>query len=67
MKAYRISEVQFRHNCSICCKEEYHSFVKVKVTLRLTVSQSVSLEVGLKTRCLLLCDSYGLVYVGRPL
>jgi hypothetical protein len=38
--------------------------VKVKVTLRLTVSQSVSLGVephlGLMTRYLLLFDSYGL-------
>jgi hypothetical protein len=45
--------------------------VKVKVTLRLTVSQSVSLDVephlGLMTRYLFLFDSYGLVPVGRPL
>jgi hypothetical protein len=45
--------------------------VKVKVTLRLTVGQSVSLDVephlGLMTRCLLLFDSYGLVFVERPL
>jgi hypothetical protein len=45
--------------------------VKLKVTLRLTVSQSVSLGVephlGLMTRYLLLFDSYGLVIVGRPL
>jgi hypothetical protein len=44
--------------------------VKVKVTLRLTVSQSVSLGVephlGLMTRYLLLFDSYGLVFVGAP-
>jgi hypothetical protein len=44
---------------------------KVKVTLRLTVSQSVSLSVephlGLMTRHLLLFDSYGHVSVGRPL
>jgi hypothetical protein len=44
--------------------------VKVKVTLRLTVSQSVNLGVephmGLMTRYLLLFDSYGLVSVGRP-
>jgi hypothetical protein len=48
-----------------------HRFVKVKVTLRLTVSQSVSLGVephlGLMTRYLLLFDSYGIVIVGRPL
>jgi hypothetical protein len=44
---------------------------KVKVTLRLTVCHSVSLgvepHVGLMTRYLLLLDSYGLVFVGRPL
>jgi hypothetical protein len=40
---------------------------KVKITLRLTVNQSVSLGVdshlGLMTRCLLLFDSYGLVFL----
>jgi hypothetical protein len=45
--------------------------VKVKVTLRLTVSQSASLcvelHLGLMTRYLLLLDSYGLVFVGRSL
>jgi hypothetical protein len=45
--------------------------VKVKVTLRLTVSQSVCLGVdphlGPMTRYLLLCGSYGLALVGRPL
>jgi hypothetical protein len=45
--------------------------VRVRVTLRLTVGQSVSLGVephlGLMTRYLLLFDSYGLVFVGRPL
>jgi hypothetical protein len=45
--------------------------VKVKVTLRLIVSQSVNLGVehhlGLMTRYLLLFDSLGLVFVGRPL
>jgi hypothetical protein len=44
---------------------------KVKVTLRLTISQSASLGVdphlGLMIRYLLLFDSYGLVFVGRPL
>jgi hypothetical protein len=39
--------------------------------LRLTVGQSVNLGVephlGLMTRYLLLFDSYGLVFVGRPL
>jgi hypothetical protein len=43
----------------------------VEVTLRLTVSQSVSLGVephlGLMTRYLLLFDNYGLAFVGRPL
>jgi hypothetical protein len=45
--------------------------VKVKVTLRLTVGQSVSPGVephlGLMTRYLLLFDSCGLVFMGRPL
>jgi hypothetical protein len=45
--------------------------VKVKVTLRLTVSQSVSLGIethlGLMTRYLLLFSSYGLDFVGRPI
>jgi hypothetical protein len=45
--------------------------VTVKVTLRRRVSQSVSLGVephlGLMTRYSLLLDSYGLVFVGRPL
>jgi hypothetical protein len=44
---------------------------QVKVTLRLTVSQSVSLgaepHLGLMTRYLLLFDSYGPIFVGRPL
>jgi hypothetical protein len=46
-------------------------FPKVKVTLQLTVSQSVSLGVdlhlGLMTRYLLNFDSYGLVFLLRPL
>jgi hypothetical protein len=42
------------------------------VTLQLTVSQSVKTvgvepRLGLTTRYLLLFDSYGLVFVGRPL
>jgi hypothetical protein len=45
--------------------------LEVEVTLRLTVSQSVSFGVGphlgLMTRYLLFFDSYGLVFVGRPL
>jgi hypothetical protein len=45
--------------------------VKVEVTLRLTVSQSVCRSVepslGLMTRYSLLLDSYGLVLVGHPL
>jgi hypothetical protein len=43
---------------------------QVKVTLRLTVSQSASLGVephlGLMTRYLLLLDSYGLCFCGTP-
>jgi hypothetical protein len=42
------------------------SKVEVKVTLRLTVSQSVFL-LGLMTRYLLLFDSYGVVFVGHPI
>jgi hypothetical protein len=42
--------------------------VKVEVTLRLTVSQSVSkLHLGLMTRYLLVFGIYGLVFVWRPL
>jgi hypothetical protein len=45
--------------------------IKVKITLRLTVGQSVSLGVEphleLMTRYLLLFDSYSLVSVERPL
>jgi hypothetical protein len=45
--------------------------VKVKITLRLTISQSVSLGIephlGPITRYLFLSDSYVLVSVGRPL
>jgi hypothetical protein len=37
---------------------------KIKVTLRLAVSQSVSLGVELMTSYLLLIDSYGLVFWG---
>jgi hypothetical protein len=40
--------------------------VKVKGTLRLTVSLGVEPHVGLMTRYLLLFDSYGLVFVGAP-
>jgi hypothetical protein len=47
------------------------SHMQVKVTLRLMVSKSISLGVnpllGLMTRYLLLFDSYGLVFLVRPL
>jgi hypothetical protein len=50
--------------------ESMKSQVKVKVTLRLTVSQLVNLSVephlGLMTRYLLLFDSYGLCFSGAP-
>jgi hypothetical protein len=50
---------------------ETELLVEFKVTLRLTVSQSVSLGVethlGLTTRYLLLIDSYVLFFVRRPL
>jgi hypothetical protein len=52
-----------------CFVEGQCRLFKVKVTLRLTVGQSVSLGVeshlALMTRYLLLFDSYGLVFVGR--
>jgi hypothetical protein len=51
--------------------EVTHTSRKVKVTLRLTVSQSVSLGVkphlGLMTRYLLHFDSYDLAFLVRPL
>jgi hypothetical protein len=51
-----------------CRTQLLTDWVKVKVTMRLTVSQSVSLGVephlGLMTRYLLLLDNYGLVCVG---
>jgi hypothetical protein len=65
--------------CIFCCsyiatQSELHALiciVKVKVTLRLTISQSVGLGVephlGLMTRYLLLFDTYGLVFLGPPL
>jgi hypothetical protein len=49
----------------------YVCLSEVEVTLRLTVSQSVSLGVephlGLMTRYILLFDNCGLAFVGRPL
>jgi hypothetical protein len=63
-------------NNSLRVKVEFNfllavSKVKVKVALRVTVIQSISLDdephVGLMTRYLLLFESYGLVFVGRPL
>jgi hypothetical protein len=44
-----------------------HPYWQVKVTLRLTVSLGVEHHLGLMTRYLLLYDSHGLVFVGRPL
>jgi hypothetical protein len=48
----------------------YQVKVKVKVTSRLTVSQSVNHGIephlGLMTRYLLLSDSHGLVFLERP-
>jgi hypothetical protein len=62
----------FRETFAVYCENRTeHTNTKVKVTLRLTVSQSVSLgvelHIGLMTRYLLLFDSYRLVFVGRPL
>jgi hypothetical protein len=65
-------------NPVLCCKMSTHNYLvansslfKVKVTLRLTVSQSISLGVephlGLMAIYLLLFDSCGLVFLGRPL
>jgi hypothetical protein len=56
------------NNILFCIQEvvETCNLVKVKVTLRLTVSQSVGLGVephlGLMTKYLVLFDSYGLVF-----
>jgi hypothetical protein len=54
-----------------CARKRLIVEAKVKVTLRLTVSQSVSfgveLQVGLMTKYLLLFGSYGIDFVGRPL
>jgi hypothetical protein len=59
------------HSWTLNYSYEWIREFKVKVTLRLKVSQSVSLGVephlGLMTRYLLLFDRYGLVHVGRPL
>jgi hypothetical protein len=61
-----LSPTSYSSNCSLKTLSN-----QVKVTLWLTVSQSVSLGVkphlGLMTRYLLPFDSYGLVFVGRPL
>jgi hypothetical protein len=50
--------------------KDYILIIKVKVTLRMTVSQSVSLGVelhlGLMTRYFLLFDFYGLFFCGAP-
>jgi hypothetical protein len=48
-------------------RQLYNKPLKVKVTLRLTISQPVSKSMGLMTRYFLLFDSYGLVFLGRPL
>jgi hypothetical protein len=70
---------QYNRKCPIISSSCYNSSLvillvirtKVKVTMRLTISQSVSLGVeahlGLMTRYLLLFDNYGLVFVGGPL
>jgi hypothetical protein len=67
----RFAGLRWRYSTSPPHRIFTPSKVKVKVTLRLTVGQSLSLGVeshlGLMTRYLLLFDSYGLVFVGRPL
>jgi hypothetical protein len=59
--------VHIRKLKAICKSRTVWLVVKVKVTLRLTVSQPVSLGVkpylGLMTRYLLLFDSYGLAFM----
>jgi hypothetical protein len=54
-----------------CLYTDNGTTLEVEVTLRLTVSQSVSLGVEphlrLMTRYILLFDNYGLAFVGRPL
>jgi hypothetical protein len=66
-----LSSISVCPECWQLTASNYSPTVKVKVTLRLTVSQSVSLgaepHLGPMTRYLLLFDSYGLVFVGRPL
>jgi hypothetical protein len=70
LNTYKIytRSLSVRAKYSRLCSISGSSKVKVKVTLRLTVSQSVSLCVephqGLMTRYLLLFDSYGLVFCG---
>jgi hypothetical protein len=75
----RLAGLRWRYsNAPPLCSPAILCF-KVKVTLRLTVNQSVSQSVsqsvtlgvepnlGLMTRYLLLFDSFGLVFVERPL
>jgi hypothetical protein len=68
-KFFTLSNNLLRLPATDNCREL--SGVKVKVILRLTVGQSVSLGIephlGLMTKYLLLFDSYGLVFVGRSL
>jgi hypothetical protein len=63
--------VQAQYSRLFIMHNDLESKVKVKVTLRLTDSQSVSLGVephlGLMTRYLLFFDNYSLAFVGRPL
>jgi hypothetical protein len=63
-------------NCSISLHSrllihEFTGTAEIEVTLRLAVSQSVSLGVephlGLMTRYILLFDNYGLAFAGNPL
>jgi hypothetical protein len=64
----RLAGLRWRYSTPIPRRE---GNLLVKVILRLTFSQSLSLGVephlGLMTRYLLFFDSYGLVFVGRPL
>jgi hypothetical protein len=72
VESFVLQELQFQQ--IVICRKLLGTLllqVKVRVTMRLTVSQSVSLGVEphlrLITRYLLHVDSYGLVFMGRSL
>jgi hypothetical protein len=65
LNGFQLPNSQLSHSPTNILHSSALAPLKVKVTLRLTVSQSVSL-LGLKTRYLLLFDSYGLIFWGAP-